>query len=237
MHNEQKILEGFSNIEKGAYLSAIAAMATADRQATAEEMDYLEKLIGAADLSPDQQEFIRRAAVTQINDDDLRQCLDQLKKSELRFSLVSDVIAFAQVDSNYDLEEKKKVKLIADYLGVDEEQFSALNEFTRKAAETDSASVPENEASQQDFLSSLGLGDTLKKAGINSSALLKGALGILGPLFLARMLRGKGNRNSGGLGGSLGGLLRGGGILGDLLGGGRGFGGLGGMLGRIFGKR
>lgn len=235
MSSNSQILEGFSDIEKGAYLSAIAAMATADREASPEEMEYLETLIAAAGLSTEQQDFIRRAAGAEIGDDDLRRCLDQLKSSELRFSLVSDVIAFAQADSNYDAEEKKKVKLISEYLGVDETQFSVLNEFTQKAANTQGAAVTEEEPSQ-DFLGSLGLGDKLKNAGINTNSLLKGALGILGPLFLARMLRGKGNRG-GGLGGSLGGILSGGGLLGGLLGGGRGFGGLGGMLGRIFGKR
>ena len=42
-------------------------------------------------------------------------------------------------------------------------------------------------------------GDKLKNAGINSNSLLKGALGILGPIMLAKMLGG-GRSRGGGMG-------------------------------------
>jgi hypothetical protein len=185
-----------------------------------------------------------------MSDDDLNRCLDVLKTSELRFSLISDLIAFAESDQSYSEEEKQHVHKIAQYLGVNQEQFSLLDQFTKKAvqeAPKQAEALESEKTSPSGFLDSLGFGDKLKSAGINSDSLLKGALGILGPIMLMKMMSGR-RRGSGGFGGGmfggggglmggglLGGLLTGGGLLGGLLGGGRGFGGAGGMLGRMFG--
>lgn len=241
--NQNVILEGFPDLEKGAYLCAIASMATADRVASAGELEYLNALSEAANLSDEQSKLIQQAATTAISDEDLTKCLDVLKTSELRFSLVSDVIAFAQADNNFSEEEKTKLQQMVTYLGINAEQYSVLNEFTKKAVEEapgQEEQLASGEGSTNNFLNSLGLGDKLKNAGINTNSLLKGALGILGPIFLARMFsrsRNQGSNSSGGMFGGIGGLLAGGGLLGGLLGNGRGFSGLGSMLGRLFGKK
>jgi uncharacterized tellurite resistance protein B-like protein len=248
MEKQTTILEGYSDLEKGAYLGAIASLATADRIASPEESEYIEALCESANLSEEQNDLIRDAATTQMTDEELKRCLDVLKGSDLRFSFVSDVIAFAQADKTYSEEEKQTVQKIASYLGVNTTQFSLLDQFTKKAVAevpAHAAALQSEETSPKSFLDSLGFGDKLKNAGINSSALMKGALGILGPLIITKMLSGGRRRNQGGrfggggmLGGGGGGLLGGllsGGLLGSLLGGGRGFGNAGGMLGRILG--
>ena len=250
MEQTTSILDGYSDLEKGAYLGAIASIATADRSASEEEKLYLKALCESARLSEEQTELITEAAATQMTDDDLKRCLDVLKTSDLRFSLVSDVIAFAQSDESYSEEEKQNVEKITQYLGVSPQQFSLLDQFTKKAV----TEVPKHaEAIQSEqktpasFLDSLGFGDKLKGVGINSNSLLKGALGIIGPIILAKMLSGRRGAGGGLLGGLLGGnrgamtgggggLLGGmGGLLGGLLGGGGGFGGAGGLLGRVLG--
>jgi uncharacterized tellurite resistance protein B-like protein len=234
MEQKPTILQGYTDMEKGAYLGAIASIATADRSASDEELEYIEALSASADLSEEQEAIVKRAA-TEMTEEDLRKCLDVLKGSDLRFSLVSDMIAFSQADQNYSEEEKQTVKKVAEYLGVNQEQFSVLNDFTKKAVEEVPAHAEQLQAAEEtpaNFLGGLGFGDKLKSAGINSGALLKGALGILGPIILAQMFRG-GRRRGGGMFG--GGGTGGGGLLGGLLGGGLGGmlggGGLGGMLG------
>ncbi|MEO7266076.1 MAG: TerB family tellurite resistance protein [Ferruginibacter sp.] len=253
MSEKITILHGYSNMEKGAYLGAIASLATADRIASEEELEYIEALIASADINNEQAALIRHAATTDIADEDLKRFLDELKSSELRFSLLSDVIAFANSDKNYTEDEEQKVKAIADYMGVNNDQLSILNQFTQKAVETAPQQAEELTSENKTpagFFKSLGFGDKLKNAGINTSSLFKGALGIIGPLLLAKMFSG-GNRDrsstgrgllgglfgSGGGGGLLGNLMgsSSGGLLGGLLGGGRGFGNAGGLLGRIFG--
>ncbi|RYY95060.1 MAG: TerB family tellurite resistance protein [Chitinophagaceae bacterium] len=223
-----QILEGHSPMEKACYLGAIASIATADRSATPEELEHLDTLSEAAGLSDEQSEMIRRAA-TELGPEELNRCLDQLKGSDLRFSLVTDCIAFAESDGDYGSEEKAAIEKMAAYVGVDQKQFSLLDEFAHEAKAR--ATTPEEAASPQ-FLQSSGLGDRMQKAGINTSGLLKGLLGVMGPILLAGMLSG-GRRRGGMLGG--GGL--GGGLLGGLGGGllGGGMGGLGGGLGSLTG--
>jgi uncharacterized tellurite resistance protein B-like protein len=261
MEQKPTILEGYSDLEKGAYLGAIASVATADRTASEEELLYIEALAESADLSDEQMAAVKRAA-TELSDDELKRCLDVLKGSELRFSLVSDLITFAEADQNYSAEEKKEVQEIAQYLGVNKEQFSLLNQFTQKAQQEMPAHAEQLQQSNEtpsQFLGGLGMNDKMKSAGINTNGLLKGALAVMGPIILAQMFRGGMRRRGGGmfgggmtggggglggmLGGGLGGMLggammgggmrRGGGLF-DMLGGGRGFGPAGGMLGRMF---
>jgi tellurite resistance protein len=218
----EQILEGYTNLEKGAYLGAIASIATADRAASASELEHLDTMSEAAGLTEEQSEMIRRAA-TELNGEELNKCLDILKESDLRFSLVADCIAFAESDGNYGPEEKEHIEKMAAHLGVDKKQFSLLDQFAQEAKEQ--AAGPEKSASPQ-FLQSTGLGEKMQKAGINTSGLLKGLLGVMGPIVLAGMLGG--GRRRGGLFGSMPG-----GMGGSILGG--GIGGMGGGLGSLTG--
>jgi len=253
------ILEGYSDLEKGAYLGAIASIATADRSASEEELDYIEALCEGAELSEAQTDLIRRAAMEPMADDDLKRCLDVLKTSDLRFSLISDLIAFAESDQNYTPEEKQSVEKVASYLGIDQQQLSLLDQFTKKAvqeAPAQAQALQDGTTQPGNFLGGLGFGDKMKGAGINTNALMKGALAVMGPILLAQMFRGGRRRRSrmgggmigGGFGGMLGGGLLGGLLAGgmsrgmggglfDIIGGGRGFRNSGGMLGRILGGR
>jgi uncharacterized tellurite resistance protein B-like protein len=232
------ILAGYNDQEKGAYLGSIASIATADRQASEEELQYIAALCDAADISETQQEAVIRAA-NELSGEELKKCLDILKGSDLKYSLVTDLIAFAKSDNNYGEEEQERVKEISGYLGVDQSQFSLLKEFTEKAATKE---VPDEEKAKPSFLSSLGLTEKMKNAGINPNGLLKGLLGFAGPMILggivSNALRRRG-RSSSGMFGNMGGMMGGGG-LGSLIGmlsGGRGFGNTGGLLGRILGNR
>lgn len=257
MEASQTILQGSSDMEKGAYLGAIASIATADRQATPEEVEYLTQLSTAAGLSGEQKDAVIKAA-REITDEDTLRCLDVLKTSPLKYSLITDLIAFAKTDNEYSEDEQKTVQKMADYLGVNNEQFSLLDHFTEKAKtapaanaglESTASSDPNLQASaaekpeQNDFLSSLGIKDKLQSAGINTSGLLKGLLGIAAPMILAGMVTGGLNRNRGGFlgGGGMfggGGSMFGGGGLGSvfsMLSGGGGYRRSGGLLSRIFG--
>jgi uncharacterized tellurite resistance protein B-like protein len=224
MEQDEKLLKDYTDSEKGAYLSAIASIATADRTASEEELEFLEALADAAELSPEQKVNIREAA-QDTSGRDLKTHLNVLKGSELRFSLLTDLVAFAESDQEYSPEERANVEKIAWYLDISPEQFSTINQFVQKAATTE---VSEEQVQQQGFFGALGMDDKFKKAGLNMGSIAKGLLGIAGPMILASLVsRGLGNRGGGLLGGMLGGS--GGGGLGGMLGGAGG--GLGGMLG------
>jgi uncharacterized tellurite resistance protein B-like protein len=231
------ILTGYSEREKGAYLAALASLSTADRQATTEETEHLREMAKAAGLSQAQEDFIVHAAADMTGEDFV------LKSSELKYSLVTDLIALAKADESYSEEEKTNIERISQYLGLDNKQVSLLDEFVSKAA---TKNVEPEQVSQPGFMESLGLKKNFADAGLNMNTMGRGLMGILGPLVLggiaAKALggnRGFGGRSMGGgmLGGMLGGGMMGGmGGLGSLMNGinrSRNNRSLGGMLGRI----
>jgi uncharacterized tellurite resistance protein B-like protein len=233
MEQNEKLLRDYTDEEKGAYLGAIASIATADHSASEEEVEYLMHLADSADVSEEQKQAVANAA-TEISGDELTRCLNILKTSDLRFSLITDLISFGQSDDNYSEEEKNNVEKIAKYLNINREQFSLLDQFVNKTA---NVQVEPEEVSKPGFLDSLGLADKFKSAGIDWSSVGKGLLGIAGPMVLGRMLSrrgGSGNPLSGGLGSLLGGAQSSGG-LGSMFGQSSGGGGLGSMFGRSSG--
>lgn len=230
---EKKLLRDYNDEEKGAYLGAISSIATADHSASDEEIEYIMALADSADLSEEQKHAVRRAA-TELTGQELKKCLDILKGSDLKYSLVTDLISFAESDKKYTEEEKANVEKISQYLGINQQQFSLLDQFVKKTAET--KTEPE-EVTKPGFLSKLGLDEKFKKSGININSLTKGLIGIAGPMILANLITGRRNRGIGASGnpfsmssgrGGLGSII-------SMLSGGRGFSRTGNMFNRVFG--
>ncbi len=236
---QETLLKDHSDLEKGAYLAAIASLATADRQASQEEVEYLGELADSAGLSENQKQLVEKAA-TELSGEELARALEILKTSDLRFSLMTDLITFAKADQHFSPEEQAKIQQMAQQLNINQEQFSLLNEFTNKTADKE---IEPGAAQSSDFLSSLGLGglkDKLSKAGINMNTLGKGLLAVAGPIVLGGLLK-RGLSGRGGAGSGIGNMLGGlGGVVGigsliGMLNGGRGFGSTGGLFGKILG--
>lgn len=242
----ETMLTGYSEHEKSAYLGALAALATADREADDEELGHLREIAQAAGISSDEEQKILDAA-KDTTGTHLKECLEILKQSDLRYSLLTDLIALAKVDESYSEEEKANIEKVASHLNVSNSQFSAINQFVSKAA--DNPQSPE-ELSNPDFLKSSGLQEKFSSAGLDLGSMGKSLLGFLGPILLGS-LAGKalGGKKGGGLGGVAGGVL--GGMLGGSNTGGMGLPGglgslisglnksrknqnIGGMLGKIF---
>jgi len=231
METNEKLLKDYTDREKGAYLGAIASIATADRAASEEELDYITDLADSADISDDQKQAVLRAA-TELSGEELTRCLDILKTSDLRFSLITDLINFGKSDAEYSEEEQKNVEKIASYLNINREQFSLLDQFVDKTAE---AAVEPEDVRKPGFLASLGLEDKFKKAGIDWKTVGRGLLSVAGPMILANMLTGRrGSSMAGGSRSMLGGI---GGVgIGSLIGmlsGGRGYANSGGLLSKV----
>lgn len=217
------LLKDYSIEEKGAYLGALATMASADGQASPEELEYLRLMGEAAELPDNVQQEIEQVAQnpSQIS---LQRCLDVLKKSQLRFSFITDIISFAKSDGQYSPEEEERIKEMAEYLEVDQKQFSLLDKFVNKA---DEAQQKGEDPTSSSFLNKSGFGDMFKKAGI-SPQMVQGMLGVVAPLVIAKMMGG--GRRRGSMGGGMAGGLLGGLLGGGMMGGGRRGGGLGSMV-------
>jgi uncharacterized tellurite resistance protein B-like protein len=234
MSHKGAILEGHTDLEKGAYLGAVASIASADRSASPEELEYLSGLCEAADLSERQKAAVLNAA-TEVSGEELTRFLDVLKKSDLKYPLVTELMAFAKASGTYSEEEQENIDKIAKYLDVNDQQVSLLDEFAEKAA---TAEVEPQEMAKPGFLSSLGLKDKMQSAGINTGGLLKGLLSIAGPMLLSGMFSRNRNTANQGMFGAGGNMFGGGGGLGSLirmLSGGRSMNSTGGLFGRLFG--
>ena len=224
----EPLLSKYAELEKAAYLGALAGLATADRVADDDELGHLREIAHAAGLSPDVEENILEAA-KDTSGNDLKRCLDVLKGSDLRYSLVTDLISLAKADGTYTEEEKKNIENVAKYLNVDQKQFAVLDQFVDKAA--NDPKTPE-EFAQPNYLQSTGMQDKFSSAGFDMASVGKSLFGFLGPILLgglAGKALGGGRKGSGTLGG-LGGAVLGGLLQGKSSQGGMGLpGGLGGL--------
>lgn len=231
MHDTQ-LLPAYSAEEKVAYLSAIASLASADRQVSAAETEFLQALAQFAGLEEGAMQQVLAAAQGATNQS-IQYALDVLINSELRFSLVTDLISFARADGAYADAEEAMIGKMAQYLGISPEQKQTLEIVVDQAAR-----VPHDphDPAKQGFFK--GVGGKLSGVGIPESALTTGLLGVMAPLVVSRGMsrgqnQGPGTRSGGMGGGNVGGLLGGadnggqGGMLGGLLGSGV----LGGLMG------
>ncbi|QNH62171.1 TerB family tellurite resistance protein [Hymenobacter sediminicola] len=232
--NDSQLLQNYSDQEKAAYLSVIASLASADREASATEIEFLQQLSHQAGLSGGATQQVLSAARDSTNES-IKTNLDVLRGSDLRFSLVTDLISFARADGAYANDEEAMVNKIASYLDITPQQTQALNQVVDQAAH-----VPHDasDPAKQGFFS--GITDKLDNAGIPKGALMAGLLGVVAPMVLSKVMGGRSQSSGGGLlggmtgGGTMGGLMSGamggssmGGLLGGLLGGGL----LSGMMG------
>ncbi|AHM63275.1 hypothetical protein D770_25150 [Flammeovirgaceae bacterium 311] len=206
------LLKDYSNDEKAAYFGALATMATADGNASAEELQFLQLMAEAAELPENIHQEIAHIAKNPsvIN---LQKCLDVIKRSPLRFSFITDIISFAKADGQYTPDEQRKIEDIAKYLDIRQDQYSILDKFVNKAND---AQQRGEDPTSESFLNKNGFTDMFKNAGI-SPQMVQGILGVVAPIAIASMLSG-GRRRRGMMGGM--GMGLGGGLLGSLLGGG-----------------
>ncbi|WP_181304937.1 TerB family tellurite resistance protein [Rufibacter sp. XAAS-G3-1] len=214
------LLKDYSDQEKGAYLGALATIASADGHVSEDEITFLQLMSEAAELPENLQQEVLSIAKnpSQIS---LQRCLDVLKGSPLRFSFVTDIISFAKSDGQYTPDEQQRIAEVSNYLGIDQKQFSILDQFVDKANQ---AQEQGEDPTSPSFLNKSGFGDMFKKSGI-SPGMVTGMLGILAPIVISGMMNrrrphgyGGGMMGGGMMGGGMGGGL--GGLLGGLLGGG-----------------
>ncbi|SDK75711.1 Tellurite resistance protein TerB [Catalinimonas alkaloidigena] len=180
--HKKTLLSGYSEREKSAYLGAIATIAMADSRVTPEEIQFLHTLSDAANLPSTEAD--RVVAVAQSpNSLNLKQCLDVLKASELKYAFLTDVIAFAKADGQFTKEEDESIRQMASYLALTEAQYRALVEYADQPA----AATASPEANS---LAASGFGDRFEQLGIPKSA-MKALLLVAAPMVLREIFKDK----------------------------------------------
>jgi len=193
--------------QRAAYLGAIASLLTADQQASQAEAEFLSHLAQATGLSQQDAQHVVDAALDP-NNGTLKRDLTTLKGSDLRFSLIQDLIAFAQSDGQYTDAEQERIGQMAQFLGVTEEQFDALHQYQQAAADGQNVNDPR-------FLQQSGIGSLFSQLGLpKGGGMLSGILAVAGPMILQKVMSGSRGSSMGAAAGSPGG---GGGLM-DILG-------------------
>ncbi len=216
--------------QRAAYLGAIAALMTADRQASEAEVQFLSALAKETGLQQAEAQRVVDAALDPSGTT-LKADLDGLKGSDLRFSLMHDLSAFAQSDGDYSEAEQAQIASMAKYLGITPEQVDAVDQYQAAAA------GGKDTSGAASALGDLGM----PKGG----GMLASVLAAVGPAILQQILaRSSGGAPGSGGAGPGGGLM---GVLGQVMGGmsggapgagapgGGGPGGLMGVLGQVMG--
>ncbi len=214
----------FPTEQRAAYLGVIASLTTADRRASEEEVAFLSALARETGLPQQEAQTVVDAAL----DPDtgaLQKNLAILKNSDLKYSLLHDLLAYAQSDGDFSPEEQKFIESLASALDISNDQYRAVNNFQRVQSTGGDVSAAAS---------------ALRNTGVpaQSNGFLGQLIATLGPIVLQQILS-RGRRGastaSTGAGGGLIDIL--GSVLGGAQGGGRrrSGGGLADVIGSIFG--
>ncbi|HJK89939.1 MAG TPA: TerB family tellurite resistance protein [Polyangiaceae bacterium LLY-WYZ-15_(1-7)] len=160
--------------EKLAYLCVVASIAGSDGEVTDDEVANLRALAKSMEL-PKRDIGQVIGAAEDPEHSEVQAALSQLAGSELRFTLITDLLFLAFADDHYSKEEQREVAGVADRLGVSEKQVAAIRSYVEavgKAGASDSASAKD--------LKKLG-GDVA--AGLASAGVPVAAVAVSGSVF------------------------------------------------------
>jgi len=206
MQEMNNILADYPEREKSAYLSALASLATADREASEEEIKQFTEMSEAAGLSAAEQNEMLDAA-NDLTGQNLTRQLDVLKESDLKYALITDLMALSKSDGSYSQEERNYIQRIASYLSVDDSHFNSLDQAIETVR---SGRHTPDELSRPGLMDKLGLpGNMLRRSSGQGGG---SVFGLLVPIILGSMASGMGRRGRSGLGRGLGDILGGSGL-------------------------
>ena len=256
MENNANPLLNYNEQQRTAYLVFLASVATADHENSEGEIAFMQQMGAVSQLS--------EASLQQVNEAmsnpsavNYTAHIEALKDSELKYSLITDVINMLHADGDTDQEELAHIQRLNTALGINEQQFNVMKQYVNQAntvaagqAETpglgflggDSGTggggIGDLLGKAAGFLTNSGLLNQFQQAGIPTNNFQSGSTigtvltGLAGSFIQSQL---SGGQQSGGNSG--GGLL--GGIMGAMTGGGQGGnagGGLGGLLGNVLGS-
>ncbi len=199
---EKHNLKNYSSDEKVAYLSILSAIAYADKDFSSKEKELLDKYLTLFELTDEEKAKIY-SSVFVLKGEQKKQYLDlidKLQDSELKFTLIYDLLLMAKADDDVSEEEMEYIYQIAEYLGINHEQVEAINQLQDGLLKQ----VQENKLTRQNVqelfseliakLSSLGITiATISAAGTVeglSAAGITSGLAALGGILGGGMLTG-----------------------------------------------
>lgn len=141
--NKHPLLE-YPDHEKKAYLCVVASIASADNDVSDQEIANLRTLCRKVELSSRARAEVMAAAECP-QAAPIKQYLDHLRESDLRYTLLADMMFLALADRDFSSEERSEVAQIAMVLGINSEQVKAIEEYVRAYLDLkgDASTTPE----------------------------------------------------------------------------------------------
>ena len=123
-------LLGYSEAERVAYLSIIAALSNVDSKFDEQERKHLDEQLKAFEISDEGKAKVY-AAVFHFKEEhrsEVLALLHALDDSDLRFTLIADLFLFALSNGYISVEEVEYVQTIGSQLGITEDQVMAIRD-------------------------------------------------------------------------------------------------------------
>ncbi|MCD4819911.1 MAG: TerB family tellurite resistance protein [Candidatus Cloacimonetes bacterium] len=136
MNKELHPLSQYSEIEKASYLSVVAAMMAADGEVCGEELSNLITLCKEVNVTEKTLGKVITIA-EKSSPESLIDFLKFLSTSDLRFTLITDIIFMAYADNKITSQERLEVNRIAEYLNVNNTELSSIWDYIEAVINAD----------------------------------------------------------------------------------------------------
>ena len=128
------------------YFQALAAIANANDNVNAEELNFFRGQKGEFDVS----DRVRKAAKKALIDPpDINTICQSMAKSDVKYTLYLDCIMMAYADDILCVDEENALARLADHLDIADEQARALMDFAEAAIEAEKAEGEAREAKKK----------------------------------------------------------------------------------------
>lgn len=135
--------------ERQDYLRVLAALAHVDGQVAGQELGVLRGFCEALDVTGDAQEPVVRFAHAP-DPAAVRATCERLRGSQLRFTLVTDLLYIAHTDARYTAAEREVVEGIAELLQIHPRQLEAMDRYARAVLRQRVGRLPDDPAGDDD---------------------------------------------------------------------------------------
>jgi|JI10StandDraft_1071094.scaffolds.fasta_scaffold685526_2 uncharacterized tellurite resistance protein B-like protein len=123
------------------YLTVLAAVVGVDSNVAGKELGVLAQFCDDLDLAPDEKQSIL-AFTRNVDPATVLAACERLKESELRFTVVSDLLFIAYTDDRYAPTEREVIEGIARMMGVSWRQLDAMEQYATSVLRSSPAALP-----------------------------------------------------------------------------------------------
>lgn len=175
MEHHRHALLDYPEVERVDYLSVVASLASADGNVTDDEISKIREFCETVQIGDIGISLII-AAIENPSVVDLQTILPRLAQTDLKFTLLADMLFLAHADGMCCTEEQEEIHKIAAMLNIASEQIEAVNRYVETVLEAASKKQKRSDADWKRIGSEI--------AGILTSAGVPlGAVAIAGSIF------------------------------------------------------